>query len=296
MAMAVSIEDIILSHDRRGISALRDHLTVGFCHEAAAFVLQRAGWNKRRIIIATGFYVRDAAAPETDGPPGALAIGRALEALDFDVIYVTDRHTAPLLFANTARAEKVIDFPIADHEASGRFAREVLAEIQPSVLISIERPGLSSTHRYLNMAGEDITAYTAKMDYLFMGQENTVGIGDGGNEIGMGNLARHIRCVDTLPKDPAVTQVERLVIAAVSNWGGYGLIAAMSRLLRRNLLPSVQWEKDMIEDMVAMGAVDGVSGRAWAAVDGYDLEQNSWALTQLHRGLADMPPDRRAVL
>lgn len=296
MRMTESVEDIILSHDRRGISTLRKYLPAGFCHEAAAFALDRARQHKRRIMIATGFYVHDAAAAETDGPPGALAMGGAFDALDFDVIYVTDCHAAPLLSSDLTGPTRVIDFPIADHDASRRFAREVLADVQPSLLVSIERPGFNSSQRYLNMAGQDITAYTAKIDYLFLDGMNTVGIGDGGNEIGMGNVARHITSAEILPQDPAVTEVERLVIAAVSNWGAYGLVAALSRLVRRNLLPSVEWEREAIDEMVARGAVDGVSGGRWSAVDGFDLEQNSWALTQLHRVLKDMPQDRRAML
>ena len=282
------VEEIILSHDRRGISALRNYLPADFCHEAAVFVLEKRKEGQGPAIITTGFYVPRAAAAETDGPPGALAIGGALHSLGFDVIYVTDRHTVPLLAAGIVGEDRVIDFPIIDHDSSRQFARHMLAEIQPSLLISIERPGLNGSQKYLNMVGEDITEYTAKLDYLFLGQKNTLGIGDGGNEIGMGNLARYVGAVETLPQSPAITPVDRLVIAAVSNWGGYGLVAALSRLVKRNLLPSVTWEKEIIREIVARGAVDGTSGQKRSAVDGFDLEQNSWALTQLHRVLAEM--------
>ncbi len=141
------------------------------------------------------------------------------------------------------------------------------------------------------MAGKDITEYTAKIDYLFLEQENTLGLGDGGNEIGMGNLAQQIPGVDTLPDDPARTTVNKLVIASVSNWAGYGLVAALSRLSDHNLLPSVEWEKEIISEIVIRGAVDGVSAERKCAVDNFDLEQNAWALIQLHKLLkADITP------
>ena len=73
----MSIEDIILDRDRRGIAALRPHVPADFCDRAAELVLDKPG----TVLIATGFYILAAAAPETDGPPGAVAIGRALEAL-----------------------------------------------------------------------------------------------------------------------------------------------------------------------------------------------------------------------
>jgi hypothetical protein len=282
------VEEIILSHDRRGVSALRNYLPVDFCHEAAAFVLAKRKQSQRSTIIATGFYIPFAQAPETDGPPGALAIGRALHSLGFDVTYVTDKYTMPLLSNDLVGRDKVIDFPITDHDSSRQFAKRLLAEIQPSLLISVERCGLNGNQKYLNMAGEDITEYTAKIDYLFLGQKNSLGIGDGGNEIGMGNLAQYIPSVKTLPKNPALTPVKKLVIASVSNWGGYGLIAALSRLVKCNLLPSVEWEKEIINEIVARGAVDGVSGQRRSAVDNFDLEQNAWALIQLHRVLAVM--------
>jgi hypothetical protein len=281
------IEDVVLSHDRRGISALRGYLPARFCEEAAVFVLGKKTEGRRPAVITTGFYVARAAAPETDGPPGALALGGALRSLGFDVIYVTDRHTLPLLPADLAGEDRVIDFPIADHDSSRRFARHLLDEVQPCLLVSIERPGFNVDHRYVNMAGEDITEHTAKIDYLFLNRSDTVGIGDGGNEIGMGNLAQYVPTIQTLPRNPALTPVERLVIASVSNWGAYGLVAALSRLVGRNLLPSLQWEKDVIREVVARGAVDGVSGQRRPEVDGFDLEQNSWAIGQLHRVLAE---------
>ena len=287
----MSIEDIILSHDRRGISALRGYLPSHFCDEAASFILDNCGDNNGTALITTGFFILSAQAPETDGPPGAVALAKALHFLGFDVVYVTDKYTTPLLTSDIVGQDRVLEFPITDHRSSRQFAQRLLAEVQPSILISIERCGLCGNRRYLNMAGKDITEYTAKIDYLFLDRENTLGLGDGGNEIGMGNLARHIPGVDTLPDDPARTTVSKLVIASVSNWAGYGLVTALSRLSDHNLLPSVEWEKEIISDMVVRGAVDGVSAERKCAVDNFDLEQNAWALTQLHKLLkADMTP------
>lgn len=287
--MVMSIEEIILSHDRRGVSALRPYLPVRFCHDAAAFVLKASGRRRKVAVVTTGFYVRSACAPETDGPPGALAIGRALHMLGFRVIYVTDQCTMPLFGADIVGKAEVVDFAITDHDSSRRFALEFLAGVRPSLLIAVERCGLDCNRQYSNMTGEDITLHTGKVDYLFMGQNNTLAIGDGGNEIGMGNLAQYIPAVTSLPRSPALTSVNKLVIASVSNWGAYGLVAALSRLVKQNLLPSVDWERDMITEMVSRGAVDGISGERRSAVDGFNLDENAWALTELQRLLAPEP-------
>ena len=277
-----AIEDIILDRDRRGVSALRSDLPDNFCEQAAQLILD----NRGRALILTGFYILGAGAPETDGPPGAYFIGQALQTLGYPVTYVTD-HYGAFLFKGLAGAEDVAEFPITEAEASEQFAQDLLARIQPSVVISIERCGPTAAGLYLNMRDIDISQYTARLDYLVLHHHATVGIGDGGNEIGMGNLVEHIPLVDTLPKEPATTPVTRLVIASVSNWGGHGLIAALSQLVQRNLLPTVHAEEEIIRHMVDQGAVDGTTSQPVYTVDGFTLEENRQVLEQLHAFLAE---------
>jgi hypothetical protein len=279
----MQIETIVLSRDVRGISKLKGYLPADSYTEGAQFVLDEISDNDGPIMITTGFYIAAAKAPETDGPPGAIAIGNALAALGREVIYVTDSYTAPLFTDDILETGRVEVFPIADQETSKEFARKLRNEVNPAFLISIERAGLSQDNTYLDMVGRDITAYTAKIDYLFCGQANTLGIGDGGNEIGMGNLAQYIPAVDTLPDNPAVTCVTKLLLASISNWGGYGLVAALSKITGKNLLPSVDWEKEIVRKIIEKGAVDGFSGRAIPAVDNLDLDKNAWALTELNK-------------
>ena len=106
----MSIEDIILDRDRRGVSALRQHLPPDFCDQAASLVLEHPGVA----MIVTGFYILAVGATETDGPPGAIVIGDALQSIGYEVIYVTDQHTAPLMTAIRGSKARVVDFPITD--------------------------------------------------------------------------------------------------------------------------------------------------------------------------------------
>ena len=275
--MAETIEDIILDHDKRGMLALRPHLPADFCERAAQYVMDHPGHT----VIATGFYVIMAGKPETDGPPGAIAIGRALQGLGRRVTYVTDSYTAPVL-RQWADGADVVEFPIAGVEESKRHAAQMLEDLRPSLLISIERCGRNRNDEYLNMRARDISPQTARLDYLFDGGVPSVGIGDGGNEIGMGNLVEVIPSVDSLPDDPAISRVDRLVIASVSNWGGYGLVAAMSRIAGRNLLPGSDDEARMVEGMIAAGAVDGTTGDAVPTVDNFSMDENGRLLARLH--------------
>ena len=278
----MSIEDIILDHDRRGVAALRSHLPADFCQQAARYIVDHPG----DVAIVTGFYVLMSGGPETDGPPGAIAIGQALQALGRRVVYVSDLHTTPMLRDWLGESAEVVDFPIAGVDASHGTASDTLEQIKPALLISIERCGRTGDGTYLNMRGTDITSQTARLDHLFEAGVPSVGIGDGGNEIGMGNLAQVISAVDSLPDRPAVNKVDRLVIASVSNWGGYGLVASLSRIVGRDLLPSVEQQARLIRRMVDTGAVDGTTGEATYTVDTFTTEQNGEILDCLHQLLA----------
>ena len=273
-----TIEDIILSEDKRGVSELRSFLPADFCDQAARYVLDHPG----KIAIITGFYILTAGQHETDGPPGAIAIGNALQTMGNRVTYVTDCHTAPMMRKWLGDRADLVDFPIAGEEESREAARQLLDELSPDLLISIERCGRNASDVYLNMLSRDITEYTARLDYLFEYSVPSVGIGDGGNEIGMGNVAEHIPPVDRLPDEPAISTVDRLVLASVSNWGGYGLVAAMSKLAGRNLLPSIEEDARLITEMVDDGAVDGGSGQNRYYVDNFTLDENAELLGLLH--------------
>ena len=276
--MPESIEDIILAQDQRGVSQLRGHVPPDFCAQAAQYILGHPG----PALITTGFYILSAGKHETDGPPGAIAIGNALATLDRPVTYVTDGDSvSPMQDWLGDRAE-VIGFPIGDVESSRRHTEEVLERVQPKLVISIERCGRTGSDTYLNMRYRDITEHTARLDYFFEAGIPSVGIGDGGNEIGMGNLAHVIPTVATLPPDPAVTKVDRLVLASVSNWGGYGLVAALSILAGQNLLPAVEEDRRLITHLVDRGAVDGTSGENKYYVDNFTLDENAAVLTRLH--------------
>jgi hypothetical protein len=277
----MSIENIVLSRDHRGISALRPYLAPDFCERAATFILERLG----NVLITTGFYIPAGSAPETDGPPGAVALGQALTGLGSRVVYITDAYTSPLLQALAGPDVQTLEFPFADHQESWLHAADLVRSLAPTVMISIERCGLTDEGVYRNMRGTDVSGYHAKIDYLFRTHEASVGIGDGGNEIGMGNLAAAIPMVMPMVGRPRATTTTRLVLSSVSNWGAWGVIAAMSRLRGKNLLPSVREAHDLTARTVALGAVDGTTGRRTESVDGFSLEENDRVLGEMHTWL-----------
>ena len=279
------IEDIILQDDMRGMSDLKPHMKPGYVRAAAELLLN----NQGLVFIVTGFHILAADAPETDGPPGAVAIGNALATLGSDVYYVTDVLSADVVRSVADPSHSVIEFPIASHFESAEFANRLVQEHSPSALVSIERAGLVGDGTYRNFRGVDFTGKNAKIDHLFDQHPYSVGIGDGGNEIGMGNLKDAIPTIphEYLPKNPCVTTTTELIIASCSNWGGYGLVAALSLREKRNLVPTVESGKQMVVDCVKAGAVEGMSGESKEWVDNRNLEDDAVCLRDLQALLAN---------
>jgi len=217
----------------------------------------------RRVGIVSGFFVPAAGAGETDGPPGAYAVGRALEKLGVIVDYLTDHWNAALLQAIGVK-------PLTNLE-------RYLDSAEPTHLVSIERAGRGRDGRYRNMRGDDISATTAPLDELFMEATRrgftTIGIGDGGNEIGMGKVfAETLAGVPHGKEIACIVPTDFCIAAGVSNWGAYGLAGALSVLAQRDLLPSPAECIETVERMVRdAGAVDGRTHRREPTVDGLPL-------------------------
>jgi hypothetical protein len=234
----------------------------------------RALSGATRVMITTGFSVGPGL-PETDGPPGAASLGRALRLLGKRVSFITDAvATPPLQAALEALGEptEVLVFPAGG--SADETARRFLAEHRPTHLVAVERPGRTPDGDYRSARAESVRDWNAPLDALFLarGRRTTVGVGDGGNEIGMGNVrARIVRGGGVLPRIASVVRVDHLVVAGTSNWGAYGIVAELSRRAGRDLLHGAEDERAMIDACVAAGAVDGLTGRREATVDGLPL-------------------------
>ncbi|HWB09999.1 MAG TPA: glutamate cyclase domain-containing protein [Pirellulales bacterium] len=295
-------------HDGRGLAA-------GMLEGAASELASHAG----AVGIVTGFCIADFDPPtaETDGPPGALYLARALSELGVDVVLITDRYAMPLLQLGCRLSRlnaEVFEIPLGHQEEAwlDEFFGSSIGK-RLTHLVSIERVGPSHTpdslaaqrrdgpaplQRFLaevppehrdvchNMRGLAIDDFTAPAHRLFEAVQRgdrrvkTVGIGDGGNEIGMGAIPWELLRA-SLEGDQAGRIICRVavdfpILAGVSNWGAYALACGVASLRgQRDLLTA--WnerrERDLIEALVReAGAIDGLTRRREATVDGLDLE------------------------
>jgi hypothetical protein len=137
-------------------------------------------------------------------------------------------------------------------------------------------------NRCHNSRGNPIDATTASLHLLFetgpkrINRLKMIGIGDGGNEIGMGMIP-WADLVRRLPRKEAACIPCRIatdwnIIAGTSNWGGFALAAATLVCANRidALAPlDADFHRNLLERMVAEGpAVDGILRRPEPTVDG----------------------------
>ncbi|MBV9200145.1 MAG: DUF4392 domain-containing protein, partial [Alphaproteobacteria bacterium] len=224
--LADEIERLIQVDVGRHVTALFEAARGGLRNAASAL----ATAPLVRVGLITGFYVPLGSPPaaETDGPVGAALLAKGFAEIDISCRLATDEPcrnacTAALAGAGAKNVPVDATDPVATIAAWRRCGI--------THAISIERCGRSADGTPRNMRGLDISSYTAPLDELFTaGPWETIAIGDGGNEIGMGSLPRELiaQHVDHGEIIACTTPARHLIVAGVSNWGAYGLLGALA--------------------------------------------------------------------
>jgi hypothetical protein len=234
-------------------------LARGWCKRGGDLILRHPG----TVLIGTGFPVGKTF--ETDGPVGAIALYQVLQSTGHRPIMVCGPPLSRLLADGFA----LYELPINDRDGTMPVVDRILKETPPSLVVSIERPGVASDGRYYNMRRQDITDRVAKFDLLLEQSPcPSLAVGDGGNEIGMGSMTEHLA---GLPIIPSAVSSDVLVISTVSNWGVYGIIAEMSIRLKTDLFAGLDLD-GIFDFLVGGGAVDGVTCSAAISEDGFPIE------------------------
>lgn len=264
------------------------------------------------VFILTGFPSRSfllEGVTETDGPVGAALLARVLEeSLGVVPVIVTESRvahfsrncltSAGLLVTDAERAVRskrgkhqaacaaVVDFPTG-HDAARVRAAELIDELDPKAVIATEQPSVGADGVAHTAAGRAITDHLlAKLDHLFAEAERRgiprIGIGDNGNEIGMAFIADAVRASCAAgPVICAGSSCDALLVAGNSNWGAYGLAAAVEAVAHGaiDVLPRVDIE-EIHRRCAADGAIDGISQRPEPRSDGTPIH--------LNRGVIDL--------
>jgi hypothetical protein len=266
------------------------------------------------VLINVGFIEPPSLTQETDGPIGAASLARALKTgFDLHPIVLAEERGLPVVKAalrafglnvsNTAEAKTASwtagleAFP-AEADRADEAARALLDSHDVAALVALEKAGANREGEYHHMTGQNWTAHCAKTDVLFEASNAvTIGIGDGGNELGMGTIRHEIQ--DEIPNGTACdcgcgggivsdTQTDVVVPVTVSNWGAHGIVLHLSLEAGENLLHPPELESRALVRCGSEGSIDGETGRT----DGYCDALSPATHASIVRVLSDMVDNR----
>ena len=281
LALSRQIEEKLVELNPRHMKSMSMILEPGYCLRAANLL----GDAKGNIIIGTGFPV--AGTFETDGPVGAMVLYRALEEMGCTPWIAGE----PILKTALEQDYRTIELTIDDAQNAEASANEILAKLKPNLVLSIERPGRTKDGNYYNMRSEKINSEVAVFDpFIELCKCPTIGIGDGGNEIGMGNLYSSLK---DLQIKASITKCDELVVSDVSNWAAYGILAMLNLRLELDLTKEIS-HREQIDYLVRKGACDGVSRKPIATEDGFDPDVGSQLISEMNL-LVEQHKNRKLV-
>lgn len=236
--------------------------------------------DARRVAVISGFFVPSANAPETDGPGGAVILARAFLEHGAEARLWTDT----LCLEAMQQCAAAANFP--EDNVTVPDIAGILDAYRPDALIFTERLGRAVDGRYYNIRKTDVSAWTPPLDELAYrcaaAGIPTVGIGDGGNETGMGNFYEELSAMMPDYKD-CLSVVETTVTLPVdvSNWGCYALTAALSHVWNEWRGNNEGDERAMLEALRRCNVVDGISKNCDLSVDGFPLALQESVVSEL---------------
>lgn len=244
--------------------------------------------SSSKVAIITGFMVPEVSCPETDGPSGSVVLGRALMRTGRECVLFTD----PPCFSALCSCSESVEGPDVQQVEDSKG----IISWGPDLVIFVERLGRASDGRYYNMRCKDISAYTYPLDDIFFAPEckqlPILAIGDGGNESGMGALSDGIRkCIPEFAHCASISSAKVALPVDVSNWGAYALACLLSMSCGSWLGHSLEEEEVMLRSLSDAGAVDGVTLKPDATVDGFSLREQEEILSALEKIYSDFMKD-----
>lgn len=269
-------KEVLLETDRRGIKNLYNILLQNrnikeSCYEDTAKLINEKKFNQ--IIIFTGFPKNNTF--ETDGPLGAFVLAEAfVSKLNMKNIVFLLPSTLLDMISDIIR-EILPDIKLF---SADKFPIDVDLSVN-TLGISIEFPGINRVGIAHHMNGDAIKFdYRPVTDFwrrINLQNKNsvTIGIGDGGNEMGLGRYENEIRAliplanVCTCPCHNGIASnvlADRALLATTSNWGAY----ALSSLFEHNF--SYDQHFTYLKMLNKKGIVDGVTKKCTPTVDNID--------------------------
>eukprot|EP00483_Globobulimina_turgida_P008061 UN08077 len=141
--------------------------------------------------------------------------------------------------------------------------------VDVDILIATELAGFGADGKFRTMNAKDISDKCGKSAMLFdyvnknVQTIRTIGIGDGGNECGMGNVIENVRRhIKYGEKIGCVVKCDYLITCGVSNWGTEAIAAALGYFCESELHKKIYLKASQV------GCMDGINGERNGSVDG----------------------------
>jgi hypothetical protein len=251
---------------------------------------------------------------ENDGPSGTIALADALtDGLGAKVVFVQEDAMIPVLtkgcFASAIRVFSLDELKTMPREpnmlkrasicsftldslAAEEAATRLIADLNPSALIAVEKAGRNEHDIYHASTGRDMSSTTSKVDYVFDAAREqgifTAACLDGGNEIGGGNIIETLHaptyhrtalreCICGCGGGAASTvSVDAVVTSTSSNIGAVAIAGVLSGLIRENasLLQDARTFRRVVEACVEGGALCG--NRLIPSITIHQLPVDDW--------------------
>ena len=236
---------------------------------------------------------------ENDGPFGAVILARVLRKIGHQVTIFCDPEPAPAIEGLLGFCE--VDVPVRTFKLGSEAEQEAAAG-EIDALVTIERLGGNKNGNLHGISGVPRGAFRVNFDALILKANAlgkiTIGIGDGGNEIGFGKV--YDRLVAEMPdlhnaeKTPcgggviSVVPTQTLVVGSTSNLAAYGVCAALA-IVRNDisLCHTPETEIEMHYVGVGLGMSDGGTGAIIADCDGIPAKTNA-AVVEILRTIASL--------
>lgn len=271
---------------------------------AAQLLLDRVGENDYVLVLHNACADPWLPKGETDGPLGAASLARALVwGLGARPVFVAEAVNRPAIEASAnaagllicpyedvaeyrmGAAAEVVDFPLGAAPALAEACR-LLDLYQPKAVVAVERIAPNELGLIHSGAGHPYDPATQAHVHVLVEEAQrrgiaTIGIGDGGNEIGFGIIKDVVNawksevlggpsCQCGCGKGGATSATaDVLVSASTSNWGAYGVAALLAIACKnRDVLQDEETEWRMLDACVRAGAADAGRAGPSLGVDG----------------------------
>ncbi len=241
---------------------------------------------------------------ETDGPPGAAVLSLSMvKALGAKIILVAeDDYMGPIVECCHTLGLSSIEHPFPKaHDLAKVEAQKIFQQYDPRLVVSIERLGPNSNGIMHSLMGEDWSMFHGALHEVVLHanskQVPSIGIGDGGNEIGAGRIVERAmpyilngemcRC-PCRGGTACDIRTDVFVVGANSNWAAYAIAACLSAQTKtREAFHNSKLERALIERCVSAGAKNGPSATPILAIDNVSIDADTAFVQLLDSALTD---------